>query len=749
MDSFTFRSTIFEKRFEAFCDDVLSNKIFREIKGRNYLSRYKDAGFPFDAECDGQINSVRGGILFEFKSAGAQTPDQSARGGFIRDLCGGENSKGKLVRSAELRPDAKHFVLVMSVPSTENFERKIKAFISQKDLPFQFHCWSSSTIAEWLGRFPSLLIKYGPPSKKASMGDFIAELKRQGASVDFPQYWNLDNIYVPPREYDEIMKILREKHIVFIVGPPHVGKTFTAARILWHYYSERLRKPRWVTPKPLEPEPISWKRDPERRSSEPGETLVALIKENVGHDRVTYVEDLFGRTSDEEAKWKDYSPGELLFHLAEYVRSQSESRVVVTSREKIFDDALKADSRLKGLVVKLEGRVDLKASSYTAGDKATLMEKYAGLHECEWFAGDASLPADVARAAGELATPQAIALFCGLARTAKSPKEREQHIQSCKQELTTAFANEIAALDDATLAVLLVAQLTRSGHDVFAAAFPGLAGDDPGAVWKQAEENLGDRASFTEGDAREVDVAYVHPGYREAVYLALEAPRVNALLNSMISGLGKSAEIENRRCAVNAALRSYVHLNRDGRDILKALVRDRATEVREWAADALAWKFAGLDREGREILKALARDPASKVRQSVATGLAWDFADLDRDGRDILKALARDRKTEVRRWAADGLARNFKALDREGREIVQALARDPRTMVRQWAADALARNFAGLDREGREILKALARDRKMEVRLWAADALAWDFAGLDREGREILESLKKSLGPLP
>jgi len=255
MDSFTFRSTIFEKRFEAFCDDVLSNKIFREIKGRNYLSRYKDAGFPFDAECDGQINSVRGGILFEFKSAGAQTPDQSARGGFIRDLCGGKKSKGKLVRSAELKPDAKHFVLVM-----------------------------------------------------------------------------------------------REKHIVFIIGPPH---------------------------------------------------------------------------------------------------------------------------------------------------------------------------------------------------------------------------------------------------------------DDPGAVWKQAEENLRDRASFTKGDLRKVYLAYVHPGYREAVYLALEAPRVNALLNSMISGLGKSAEVKNRRCAVAAALRFYVHLNRDGRDILKALVRDRATEVREWAADGLGWNFAGLDREGREILESL------------------------------------------------------------------------------------------------------------------------------------------------
>jgi len=45
-------------------------------------------------------------------------------------------------------------------------------------------------------------------------------------------------MFVSPVEYDEIKDILRRNKIIFITGTMEYGKTYTAIRILWEYYSE-------------------------------------------------------------------------------------------------------------------------------------------------------------------------------------------------------------------------------------------------------------------------------------------------------------------------------------------------------------------------------------------------------------------------------------------------------------------------------------------------------------------------------
>ncbi|MGD2251239.1 MAG: hypothetical protein PVF58_22810 [Candidatus Methanofastidiosia archaeon] len=41
-------------------------------------------------------------------------------------------------------------------------------------------------------------------------------------------YGRIDEVYVPPREYKDIIETLREKRIVFITGTQEYGKTYTA-----------------------------------------------------------------------------------------------------------------------------------------------------------------------------------------------------------------------------------------------------------------------------------------------------------------------------------------------------------------------------------------------------------------------------------------------------------------------------------------------------------------------------------------
>jgi len=107
MDSIEFRSWLSEENFEQFCDEAISQKILSEIKGTNYRPRHTDTGYPYDAECVGEIDGERGKILFELKGPGPQTSDRDARKGFHEDLCGRGTSLGKLVRAAKLCPQGK------------------------------------------------------------------------------------------------------------------------------------------------------------------------------------------------------------------------------------------------------------------------------------------------------------------------------------------------------------------------------------------------------------------------------------------------------------------------------------------------------------------------------------------------------------------------------------------------------------------------------------------------------------------
>jgi len=52
------------------------------------------------------------------------------------------------------------------------------------------------------------------------------------------RFRNLPSLYVKPTQYDDICTKLEKDHIVFIIGEPHLGKTYTAFYLLWEYYQK-------------------------------------------------------------------------------------------------------------------------------------------------------------------------------------------------------------------------------------------------------------------------------------------------------------------------------------------------------------------------------------------------------------------------------------------------------------------------------------------------------------------------------
>jgi hypothetical protein len=98
-------------------------------------------------------------------------------------------------------------------------------------------------------------------------------------------YGRIDEVYVPPLEYEDMAETLKEKRFVFITGTSEYGKTFTAVRLMWEYYNSGY-VPGWIKGGELT-ERIEVR--------EKLENMCAELKP--GH--IIYFEDPFGRTKYE------------------------------------------------------------------------------------------------------------------------------------------------------------------------------------------------------------------------------------------------------------------------------------------------------------------------------------------------------------------------------------------------------------------------------------------------------------------
>ncbi|MDY0129099.1 MAG: SIR2 family protein, partial [Methanosarcina vacuolata] len=102
------------------------------------------------------------------------------------------------------------------------------------------------------------------------------------------RYKNLSTLYVKPTEYDSICSKLEKDHVVFIIGEPHLGKTYTAIHILWEYYQKgyetlHIRHDQLIT--------LLY-----ANNSNSEKLLHDLISEKKGESLIIHFDDPFGET---------------------------------------------------------------------------------------------------------------------------------------------------------------------------------------------------------------------------------------------------------------------------------------------------------------------------------------------------------------------------------------------------------------------------------------------------------------------
>lgn len=257
---------------------------------------------------------------------------------------------------------------------------------------------------------------------RASAFGFLDKIGYSGSK----RYGQIDEVYVPPLEYEDIKEALKEKRVVFITGTQEYGKTFTAVRLMWEYYN-RGYVPRWI------------------KGGELSERInVRERLENVEVElkakHIIYFEDPFGKTKYEKREGLERIIGTIL----EHVKQAEDTYVVITSREEVFKEFEKEKLSVTQLR-EFEIKLNFKKPSYDYEKKKEILLGWAKQRKCKWL-GDEQLRDLVLNSINLeniLPTPLSIHDFALSSRAIDNEDEIKQQLRQKSKETGKVFANEI------------------------------------------------------------------------------------------------------------------------------------------------------------------------------------------------------------------------------------------------------------------------------------------------------------------
>jgi hypothetical protein len=244
-------------------------------------------------------------------------------------------------------------------------------------------------------------------------------------------YGRIDEVYVPPLEYEDMERTLQEKRILFITGTQEYGKTYTAVRLMWEYYNSGY-EPGWIKGGELT-ERIEVR--------EKLENISAELKS--GH--IIYFEDPFGRTKYEKREGLEREIGTII----NTVKQVEDVYVIITSRDEVFKEFKKEKLSAKDLK-EFEKKLNVKKPSYGYKKRKKILIKWAEEENCRWL-GNEKLKELVLESIKDekiLPTPLSIKDFAVATFEIEKEDELIEKIEEKSKETAKAFAEEIKNMTD-------------------------------------------------------------------------------------------------------------------------------------------------------------------------------------------------------------------------------------------------------------------------------------------------------------
>lgn len=247
------------------------------------------------------------------------------------------------------------------------------------------------------------------------------------------RYRSLPSLFVKPREYDDICTKLEKDHTVFIMGEPHLGKTYTAFYILWEYYQKGYGI-------------VHMKHDQlinqlQRYDNNMKKLLLDLFACDRGFSRIIHFDDPFGETTDRRTDV--FAKGLNVF--LDLARGYEHMRVIVTTRLNIFRESV---AGAHGIEMVEELEKDMRVhTSYSSDTLLDILHRYTHFYDPLWASNEEIVKSLDQQLPDLLPAPHNIEFFVRTSERLNSLEDVLNHVETCK-EMVKALADWMIYLPD-------------------------------------------------------------------------------------------------------------------------------------------------------------------------------------------------------------------------------------------------------------------------------------------------------------
>lgn len=551
--------------------------------------------------------------------------------------------------------------------------------------------------------------------QRGRLYEFLEKIRSASTKL----YDRIDELYVPPIEYDDIKKTLNDKRIVFITGTAEYGKTYTTVRLLWEYFNQGY-EPAWI-----EAGEESERREVRRRL----EDIEGVLKSH----SITYFEDPFGKTRYESRENLERDIGRII----DSINNIQDAFVIITSRDEVFKEFEK--EHLSSVEIKdFEKRLNIKSPSYDPDRREKILSLWAESKDCKWF--EQAFLRDVVlkrmKSISVLPTPLSIRDFAFATVNSLSIYELKSKIREKSRETAKSFADEIENMSDDKILLLCFPFIDRFTMDFVK------------KVYEQIVEELGlrqplefetvlewfkdDKLIVSKGQ-----IYFSHPSYSEALnHLLLKQgrpTRINReIFCKVLLSLAETGKGRRGICRILSA--HFDELPKNTREdlLLKLVERDvRPSSL----VKIIMSHYGSVGDIGNQLL----------LRLSEKKNCRWKLAEylvgrpsmlLESVREDLLSSLSKT--TMGRRALIRAALRHIDELSWDMRDLFFKLSKDDQ--VREYMIQRLVAKYDKLPQDFKDLL--LSFSVKEQESFIIVQSVFEHFDKLPEDARNILERLR-------
>lgn len=479
--------------------------------------------------------------------------------------------------------------------------------------------------------------------KRAQFIDFLKEINLPTESL----YGSLNDVFVKPNEYNSIIELLEKDNVVFIVGDPEIGKTFTAIKILWTYYQKGY-KPIWKRGYDFSD------RNEIRKMMGEGNNLLP------GH--ILYLEDPFGKIQYEDTDTIRREIGTYI-----NIIKNMDVKVVFTSRLHIFNQFLRAkisEEEIKNISIDML----LINPSYDIEKNKLILINWSKYFNTKWFHKKELKTYIFTHALKYLKTPLSIRDFVIETINMNNYNEIKLVIEKKSVEIKKSFAEEIKNMSKEKILYL------NLNYILFLL--------EPNEIKKIYEEiclnnnlnfiieNYGELSQeFQYKIQKAIRIEFTHSSYEEGLVESWNDPVIFHFLNSTIFSLLESANPIVRGLIGFSLTKNYNYIkNKESiKPIILKVITDKNVEARNGVASAARYYHKELPSTFKiELINRLTKDRHRGIRAQALQMINNDYDLVPPD--IILKIINQglnDRAASVRLDAVTFVRNHLKSIPKE------------------------------------------------------------------------------------